>query len=67
MILPHQPEDASIGFKVRRTGGNWKVFGKNGRPFNGRFQTITELPRGMSRRQGGVHESTVGKFLGVFN
>lgn len=69
MILPKQPPDAPLGFKVRRSRGNWRVF-KGGKPYDGRFQTITELPRGLAKNSGGMAEgrlSSVSGFTGSFD
>lgn len=67
MILPKQPEDAPLGFKVRRRKGNWSVTKKDGHSFDGRFQTITELPRGLSKGSGGMAETSATKFIGLFD
>lgn len=69
MILQHIPEDLPIGFKVHRVGGqkgDWRL-SVGGKPFTGRFATITKYPRGLSKKSGGLKESTVARFLGIFH
>jgi hypothetical protein len=56
MVLQHQPKDSPLGFKVKRRNGKWQAYTSSGKRFSGKFQTITTLPRGLSKRSGGLIE-----------